>query len=115
MPSKEKHIKQYKKNKELSNTELLSKDENRDWKITLLFYAGVHLIDSYYADSYHPQTHTTRKNYLHRVSTYRDILDDYENLEMLSRKARYDCEFIDRFEVEDAIENIRTIEDFVNR
>ncbi|XZI01426.1 hypothetical protein ACSW9P_15535 [Clostridium perfringens] len=114
MPSKSNHVEQYKKNKELSNTELFNKPENRDWKITLLFYAGMHLVDSHYAVLYHPKTHKKRKEILNTFSNYRDIIDDYENLEMLSRKARYDCEFIEEFEIEDAIENIRTIEEFVN-
>lgn len=115
MPNKQKHISQYKKNKSLANSNFMKKTENKDWRIVMIFYATMHCLDSSYADKFHPETHTTRKNFLERTSEYDDIIDEYQNLEMLSRKCRYDCVNIMDKEVTDALINMKAVEDFVGK
>lgn len=113
MPSRIKHIEQYRKNKKLANTDLLKENEYMDWRIVVIFYAAMHYIDSSYANLMHPTTHKSRKKYLQVNSKYDEIIDDYENLEMLSRKSRYDCIKIKQRDITDALENLSTIEKFV--
>lgn len=113
MPSKEKHLEQYRKNINLANSDLLKEEKYRDWRVTTIFYAGMHLLDSSYANMWHPPTHEKRKNFLYDTIKYRDIIDDYENLEMLSRKARYKCVNILEREVESALENLQCIENML--
>lgn len=113
MPSKEQHIKQYNKNKSLANTECLKRAEYKDWRIVVVYYAALHCIDSSYAQYIHPKTHKDRKEYMKQLGSYDPILDDYDNLEMLSRKSRYKCVEIKEREVTDALINLSTIEDFI--
>lgn len=116
MPTKDKHIQQYKKNKTLANTDTLKKEEYKDWRIVIIYYSALHYIDSSYADAnIHPLTHVKRKEIFEKLSGYDEILDDYDNLEMLSRKSRYNCVNISDREVEDALENLKTIEDFIEK
>lgn len=117
MPSREQHTKQYLRNKKMASIPELSLDDNYDWKITMLFYAGLHCIETTIADrEYHPSTHTARKNFLERnISVYGSILDDYENLEMLSRNSRYKCIKMKKKRFQDALGNIEEIEKFVDK
>lgn len=113
MPSKTKHIEQYLKNKKLANTNILKQVEYMDWRIVVIFYAAMHYVDSSYANVMHPTTHKSRKNFLQNSIQYKEILDDYENLEMLSRKSRYDCIKIKQRDITDALDNLSVIEKFV--
>ncbi len=116
MPTKDKHIQQYKKNKTLANSKILKQPEYRDWKVTIIYYSALHCIDSSYAEKgIHPLTHVNRREAFERLSGYDEILDDYDNLEMLSRKSRYNCVTISNQEVEDALENLKTIENFIEK
>lgn len=116
MSSKEKHLIQYARNKSLANSEPLIKEENNDWRITVIFYAIMHLLDSCYSDVLVKHTtHEIRKKFISSTSPYNDIIDVYTNLEMLSRKARYDCVKMKKTHVEDAIHNMSIIESFVKK
>ena len=44
---------------------------------------------------------------------YQSIVKVYENLEMLSRKARYNCIKIKKKNFDDAMKNLEQIENFV--
>lgn len=114
MPTKERRITQYHKNKTLANSKLLKQEQYRDWRIVLIYYSALHYIDSTYANvNFHPHTHNERKEGFSRFKGYDDIIDDYDNLEMLSRKSRYNCVTLSNQEVEDAIENLHIIEEFI--
>ena len=93
MSNRTRHLERYNKNKKLANSEELSKEENFDWKIIIIYYAALHLLDSSYADDEilpHPPNHEKRKFKI--KGTYNDdIYNCYNNLETLSRQARYDC------------------------
>lgn len=114
MPTKEQHLKQYSKNKTLANSNPLTNDENNDWRITMIFYASMHLLESSYAlKQVHTSTHEARKKFMSSNLEYNPILLDYDNLEMLSRKARYNCIKMKEKHVKDALRNMETIENFV--
>lgn len=111
MPSKNKHISQYKKNKDLAQEELLCKDKHNDWKVTILYYAVIHILESSYAErNIHFTSHISRNNFLSSNRAYNDIIDMYDNLEMLSRRARYDCKTIRPKNVKDAIDALKEAE-----
>ena len=93
MPSKLDHDLQYNTNVALAGF-LEQEGRSPDWVATILFYASVHLLEGYLAThSIHTGTHTQRKGLLNRnfSSVYSPIIKDYENMEMLSRKTRYEC------------------------
>lgn len=117
MPSKEKHNQQYLRNKQMSSIPQLLIDDNYDWKITMLFYAGMHCLEASFADNdVHTFTHESRKNYLYsNKSKYSDIVDVYENLEMLSRNARYKCIKMKQKKYIDAVNNVEEIEAFIKK
>ena len=113
MPSELEHLKQYEKNKELAFSDTMCNPINNDWKVTVLFYAALHKLDSHYANIYHPGSHRTRKDFLHKVRQYDEIIDEYEYLEELSRNARYSCVNVKQKQVKEAEELFKCIEQFV--
>lgn len=114
MANKNKHLNQYNRNKELANKSELVSNDNYDWNVIVGFYSGLHCLESMFAnDNYHSSTHESRKKYMNSNRKYSDIITVYENLEMLSRKARYDCVKIKKKKFDDAMSNLREIEKFV--
>ena len=62
-----------------------------DWKVTVLFYSGLHRINYWFGTQTGsvPCSHVERKR---RVkSELRRVFDDYDDLYLMSRRARY-CE-----------------------
>jgi len=112
MANKKRHLEIYNKNKILANSEELSKEENFDWKIIIIYYAALHLLDSTYAEDAnipHPPNHEQRK--LKIKSKYNDeTFYCYKNLEGLSRQARYDCIKIKEKHVKKAYDCLEAIE-----
>jgi hypothetical protein len=63
------------------------------WAITVLFYAAVHLVQSYLASKGAiPSTHAARETAIERDAALRPITRHYEILKRTSEIARYDCE-----------------------
>lgn len=112
MGSKARHLEKHSKNKKLANSEELSKEENFDWKIIMIYYAALHLLDSSYADDEilpHPPDHNRRKFKI--KGKYNDATYDcYNNLETLSRQARYDCMKMKEKHVKKACDYLESIE-----
>ncbi|MGL5713686.1 MAG: hypothetical protein ACRCX2_11755 [Paraclostridium sp.] len=112
MGSKTQHLAKHKNNKKLANSDELSKIENFDWKIIMIYYAALHLLDSTYAEDDempHPPVHTYRKAKI--KSKHNDItFRCYKNLERLSRQARYDCITMKQKHVDKANGYLATIE-----
>lgn len=113
MSSADDHIKQYEKNKALAQNSIFQDNKYNDWKITIIFYATMHLLDSTYPQYFTHNTHEVRKNFLGRTMPYKNIVDEYIELENLSRRSRYHCIPIEKDEVEQAEELMNCIEDFV--
>lgn len=110
MPSKEQHIKVYAKNKNLANEKLFL-NENLEWRVTFIFYAAMHLLDSSVAEKgCHFTSHIARNSFLQKNKLYDSIIDEYEFLEVLSRKARYDCISIKQRDVNLARESLEVLE-----
>ncbi len=63
---------------------------HKDWEVTTLFYSAVHVVDSYLVlvKNTKPRTHTQRKKLVKQELS--PIFDDYDSLELLGRKSRYD-------------------------
>lgn len=114
MPSKEEHLEQYTINKSLAMSDFMNGKDFKNWKVTVIFYAALHKIDSHYADVCHPGTHTIRKKFLSSIRNYRDIISEYQYLEELSRNARYSCINTTDSEVEEAKELLEHIENFID-
>lgn len=108
MASKEKHIQKYNKNKQVFNSELFNIENNFDWKVTIIFYAAVHLIEGSIDGKTKCTSHKDRYDIVNR--SFRKIIDDYENLYKLSKKARYNCVKIKEYEVDSALMSLRQIE-----
>lgn len=114
MAEKKKHIKQYEKNKALASTKEFLKEENNDWRVTALFYATMHLLDSCYSEIFPKHnTHEKRKAFISRTLPYKDIIDEYTELENMSRVARYDCIKIRNKDVSQALGLMKYIEEFL--
>lgn len=107
MGTEAQHKKLYERNKKLSKSDLISKPENRDWKITMRFYSILHLMDSRYASTIHPYDHRERREII-ETQLGSNIFSCYKVLEKLSQKSRYDCIKITEKNVNDA-EKIATI------
>lgn len=101
MGSKVQHEELYIKNKKLSESNLISKPENRDWKITMRFYSILHLMDSQYASNIHPYDHKERRKIIEE-QLGSGIYSVYKVLEKLSQKSRYDCIEVTEKNVKDA-------------
>lgn len=113
MANKNIHLCKYRKNKKLASSNLMAKDENTDWRTVIIYYSALHIIDSTYADkNVHPNSHNKRKLFMSRASQYKNILDQYDTLEMLSRKARYDALNIKPKELTDALICLHAIEEY---
>lgn len=89
------HIKQFFHNSDFYNS--INTDKYPDWAIVVIFYKGIHLIESVMARTdNHSQSHYERKKIMLDNSEIfsRDLRKDYYALEGLSRKARYMPEYI---------------------
>ena len=101
MGTEAQHKSLYERNKKLSNSNLISKPENRDWKITMRFYSILHLMDSQYAMNIHPYDHKERRKVIEEKLGL-SVYSTYKVLEKLSQKSRYDCIEITEKNVNDA-------------
>ncbi len=96
MASFEHHIEQCKKNIAFYNY-VNSQSDHLDWKVTVLFYCAVHLVNAHLDKkcALHYQSHDEVKNALNpdNILSLAKITDDaffdYRKLQNLSRKSRY--------------------------
>lgn len=113
MANKQIHLAKYKKNKALANSELISKEENNDWKVTMIYYTALHIVDSYLANSNtHPKSHEVRKKVMACNKYLENIIDTYNLLEAKSRKSRYDCLIIKSKDVKKSLDLLNRIEEY---
>ncbi len=77
-----------------------------DWAMTGLFYAALHLVDSYLAtktaDGLHPENHNYRTDCLGKVSELRPIYGYYRSLQDFGHRARYKMNAYTQTQVDDA-------------
>ncbi|MGL5151800.1 MAG: hypothetical protein ACRC7N_14635 [Clostridium sp.] len=112
MASSEKHIKQYKDNVRVFNNKFFKDENNFNWKVTIIFYAVVHLIESKVPKDVECNNHSTRYKFINTFIT--DIVEPYDILYKLSRKARYKCIKIKDRDVKNALVSLKKIEDSIS-
>jgi hypothetical protein len=99
MPTRQNHVKRAKAN--IATLEGLPNDDYA-WRVTLRFYAVLHLLDAVFdsVDYAHPSNHEERYNLLlqKRYAVPHLIQQAYRQLEQQSREARYDCPSLGRLE-----------------
>jgi len=96
MPKFEEHYRQYVKNIDLVNY-LYNKDNFFDWKVTITFYAALHLINAHIDKkiSSHFLSHSDTLNAINPFNQIKicpvteDVYVSYKVLQSLSRRARY--------------------------
>lgn len=95
MPSQETHLDQANMNEGFAQF-LLGEESSpaaTDWAATALFYAALHLVDAYLANSdHHPTTHKARGNWVAWTSALSSIYASYSALQHQSELARYYCQ-----------------------
>jgi hypothetical protein len=87
MATREKHISQWKHNREFLCT---ISPNYPDWIVTACFYTAVHAIDTLLAhDKFFPTSHDSRNEVLVKTNRYAAIYKSYGPLYTLSRTVRY--------------------------
>lgn len=107
------------KKKYLQNLNVVKKNFNHDkkcneWKVTVLFYAAVHLVEGSFPEFLRTENHKDRFKHINTLaelnSEYKNIKLPYRRLYDLSRNARYyDIPIIDK-EVEQASKYLKILE-----
>lgn len=109
MASSEKHRKQYIDNKRVFNSKFFTNEENFNWKVTIIFYSAIHLIESIIPNNVPCNSHEDRYNIIQK--SYINIIDPYDELYKLSIKARYKCVKVKNRDVTNALIALKKIED----
>ena len=92
-------------------------EDAQDWQITALFYAGVHLIQAYFAatSSNYPQTHQDRDNAIIQDRRLRTLYNDYRELKKAAVDSRYLCWPVNDYDVSEARRHLTAIQTFIER
>lgn len=91
MPSKDEHLAQAAHNEKFaSSIPDWPHSEHRDWVLTALFYAALHLVDAR-LDRYgiHPLSHARRERCLETLADFKNVKRQYYDLQHGSENARY--------------------------
>ena len=97
MPRVTEHLEQVERNESLYRDLCrlyTSVPQYGEWEVVALFYAALHYVDAWLADSeeVHPRNHTQRIGMVRSNTALRPISDQYERLYRLSVLARYEME-----------------------
>lgn len=109
MASSDKHKIQYEDNKRIYQEEFFNRNENLAWKVTVIFYAALHYIESKFPNNIPCESHKDRYNIISK--SYKGIIDPYSALYSLSIKSRYKCIKIKNRDVMTALECLNDIEE----
>ncbi len=113
MPDTESHVSRYKHNLDVLKSPELCKPENRDWAITVAFYAAVHIIESYFAkNDQHCSSHSRRNKMVNCEKNLKkmSVPARYLTLYNQSIRSRYACVPITKKDLDDAINALRFIQ-----
>lgn len=112
MPSDTQHNEKYRHNKNILST--FSGSGCNDWKVTIIFYCVVHMIEKFLSNlgptGIHSDSHKQRRNTINNVSELKRIAKHYQVLYDLSIKSRYTCVTIKDKDVQDAQTILNIIE-----
>ncbi len=91
MPENEKHLQQYRHNKDFVQKGINDTMKFSDWYVVGLFYCAVHLMEAYLSKlNMHSGSHSDRAEIL-RKHVDSDTYINYQCLYNMSIKARYTC------------------------
>ena len=93
MPTREAHERQATLNLEFSKEPVFESKNYIGWKIVVLFYETIHMIEAYLAEkNINPGNHKDRKDAIINDDIFgKKTFRTYKKLYYLSQKARYDC------------------------
>jgi len=90
MPNERIHRMQAEQNEKLARGLVLLSPQLMDWGVTACFYAALHLVDGYLAQSgIHPENHAEREDWI--LHWLHPIRGKYRVLKRCSIQARYDA------------------------
>lgn len=132
MANYEKHKDQYIHNKEFLLDIEQHKLDYKDWKIVIMFYCGVHMIECVLSgldkkrrfkkqnevdenkkqeeEGIHSKNHRERRRYVCNFNEFKTISTHYSFLSTESHKARYRCFIINEKDVNAASKSLSSIE-----
>jgi hypothetical protein len=114
VPDLDKHLAASRHNNSFSRENVFMTGQYEDWKIIVLFYEAVHIIESYLATLGEDSgDHKERRDNIMHYDNLRTIAAEYDDLYKLSRTARYDCEPIYKVKVNAALEDLKVIRSHV--
>lgn len=88
MPSQRRHLAIASNNEDVS--QLLQASNRNDWAVTVVFYAALHLVDSFFATApFHPSNHTDRLGAMARSADISAVYAHFQELYDRSLDARY--------------------------
>lgn len=115
MPSVTAHQEQYEENKTVLEQLDMIPISNK-WKVTVSFYAALHLVEKQLAEyNQHFKEHKTRNKFIESQKMFEPIREAYDALYIESKRARYTCLKIHDKNVTDAKLYLTTIEDHINK
>ena len=91
MPTRKEHFQKAEGNRNFAESIALTSQPHIEWALTALFYAAVHFVEAYLADTgQHLKTHKTRDNVVARDSQLRRFFKQYQDLKYYGEAARYE-------------------------
>lgn len=99
MPSHTQHSQQAQHNEQVSSF-LSQAGHARDWEVTTLFYAVVHLVEAKAAPSHHSGDHNERERFV--LTNYPSIYPDFKSLTTMCHLVRYRCMQMDLAKLSEA-------------
>ena len=113
MPNTEEHIRKYKENKKLLETNLnIENCDFYNWVVTVSFYAALHLVEAKLSESgIDSKDHFARSNNVERFNQFKNISTQYKTLYDKSRIARYDAAFMNKKKGQFALKCLKQIEE----
>ena len=116
MPGINEHLKQVEHNQKFFHVLQLLSRFFPDWLVTSQFYIAVHLVDAYLATKgVHPTQHRLRGQHLSEDKKLLPIYSEYQDLENLSRDARYAVRYPNRQDLQDCAYSLTTIRSHIRR
>jgi hypothetical protein len=115
VPSKEQHVNKAKQNEKFCDDLDGSSQASINWKLVVLFYAGLHYVEAYLAKSMnqHTKSHTTRDNCVSRESNLRRIRTQYNHLKFYGFNARYEVDQFTTSDVTDAQAYLKEVREII--
>ena len=113
MPSRDEHLEKAHGN-EVFAASIVPENQTRiDWKLVVLFYAGLHYVEAYFASQFgiHSRSHTMRDSYVGKDANLKKVYSSYQHLKYFGYNARYEMfgfTIKDIQEATDCLEDLKT-------